>query len=76
MAGWRSSMTHAETVAWSKVLVEDGTGRVIGAHIVGHGAEEIIHLFAMAIRHGLGASDLGDAVYGYPTFSSDVKFMV
>ena len=76
MAGWRSSMTHAETVAWSKVLVEDGTGRIIGAHIVGHGAEEIIHLFAMAIRHGLGAGDLGDAVYAYPTFSSDVKFMV
>ena len=38
--------------------------------------DEIIHLFAMAIRHGLGAGDLGDAIYAYPTFSSDVKFMV
>jgi glutathione reductase (NADPH) len=76
MTGWRSSMTHAEPVAWSKVLVEDGSGRIIGAHIVGHGAEEIIHLFAMAIRHGLGAADLGDMIFAYPTFASDVKFMV
>ncbi len=76
MTGWRSSMTHAETASWSKVLVEDGTGRIIGAHIVGHAAEEIIHLFAMAIRHGLGAGDLGNAVYAYPTFASDTKFMV
>ena len=30
----------------------------------------------MAIRHGHGAADLGNAIYAYPTFSSDVKFMV
>lgn len=76
MASWRSAMTHAESVAWSKVLVEVGTGRIIGAHIVGHGAEEIIHLFAMAIRHGIARDALAEAVYAYPTFASDVKYMV
>jgi glutathione reductase (NADPH) len=76
MTGWRSSMTYAETVAWSKVLVEDGTGRILGAHLIGHASEEIVHLFAMAIRHGITAEALGGAAYAYPTFSSDVKFMV
>ncbi|MCZ6847064.1 MAG: NAD(P)/FAD-dependent oxidoreductase [Alphaproteobacteria bacterium] len=76
MSSWRSSMTHAETVSYSKVLVEDGTNAILGAHIVGHGAEEIIHLFAMTMKHGLGAAALTDMVYAYPTFASDIKFMV
>jgi glutathione reductase (NADPH) len=73
---WRSSRTHAETAAYSKVLVEQGSGRILGAHIVGHGGEEIIHLFALAMKHGLGAAALGDLVYGYPTFASDIKNML
>jgi glutathione reductase (NADPH) len=76
MSGWRSSMTHAETVSYSKVLVEDDTNAILGAHIVGHGAEEIIHLFAMAMKYDLGTSALTDMVYAYPTFASDIKFMV
>ena len=76
MSGWRSSKTYAETVAWSKVLVENETGRILGAHIVGHGAEEIIHLFAFAMKHGVTADGMKDTVYGYPTFASDIKFMV
>lgn len=76
MTGWRSARTHAETAAWSKVLVEDETGRILGAHIVGHGAEEVIHLLSFAMQHGIAAAQLKDAVYGYPTFTSDLKFMV
>ncbi len=76
MTGWRSARTHAETAAWSKVLVEDETGRILGAHIVGHGAEEVIHLLSFAMQHGIAAAQLKNAVYGYPTFTSDVKFMV
>ena len=73
---WRSSRTYAETVAYSKVLLEEGSGRILGAHLVGHGAEEIIHLFAFAMKHGLGAQDLAESVYAYPTFASDIKNMV
>ena len=76
MAGWRSSKTYAETVSWSKVLIEKGSGQIIGAHLVGHGAEEIIHLFAFALKHGVPARELAGGLYAYPTFSSDLKFMV
>jgi len=76
MRGWRSARTYAETVAFSKVLVENGSGRILGAHMVGHGAEEVIHLFAFAIKHGVTAKSLADTVYAYPTFSSDLKFML
>ena len=76
MADWRSSRTHAETVAYAKVLVEERSGRILGAHMVGHGAEEVIHLFAFAIKHAIAATQLAETVYAYPTFSSDIKYLV
>ena len=76
LTGWRSSQTHAESAAYSKVLIEAGTDRILGAHIVGHAAEEIIHLFAFAMKHGITAQGLGDSVYAYPTFASDIKHML
>ena len=76
MTSWRSARTYAETVAFAKVLVEDASDRIVGAHLVGHGAEEVIHLFAFAIRHGVTARELAAGVYGYPTFSSDLRYLV
>jgi len=76
MASWRSARTYAETASFAKVLVEDDSGKILGAHMVGHGAEEVIHLFAFAMKHGITASEMGSFVYAYPTFSSDVKFLV
>lgn len=76
MTTWRSARTYAETVAFAKVLVEEKSDRILGAHLVGHGAEEVIHLFAFAIKHGVTAAELAESVYGYPTFSSDIKYLV
>ena len=76
MTGWRSAKTHAESVAYAKVIVEDETGHILGAHMVGHGAEEVIHIFSLAMKHGLTRDDLVSGVYAYPTFTSDLKFLV
>ena len=76
LTAWRSSQTHAETAGFSKVLIEAETDRILGAHILGHGAEEIVHLFAFAMKHGSTARGLGDTVTAYPTFSADIKHML
>ncbi len=76
LTAWRSSQTHAETAGFSKVLIEAETDRILGAHILGHGAEEIVHLFAFAMKHGITARGLGDTVTAYPTFSADIKHML
>lgn len=76
LSGWMSGRTYAETVAWAKVLVETDSGKILGAHLAGHGAEEVIHIFAFAMRYGVPASDLSSTVYAYPTFMSDVKNLV
>lgn len=76
MRSWRSARAHAESTAWSKVLVDRSTGRILGAHLVGHGAEETIHSFALAIEKGMTADEIASRVYAYPTFHSDLKFLV
>ncbi|TIX94794.1 MAG: NAD(P)/FAD-dependent oxidoreductase [Mesorhizobium sp.] len=74
--GWLSARTYAETAAWSKIIVDAKTDRILGAHMVGHAGEELIHIFALAMKHGITASQLSDMVYGFPTFASDVRNMM
>jgi glutathione reductase (NADPH) len=76
MLGWFSANTHAETLAWSMLNVDRTTDRILGAHFVGHEAQELINVFALAIKFGINASQLRDQVYTYPTFSADIKHML
>ncbi len=73
MTGWFSAKSYAETVAWSKVLVDRKTDQILGAHLVGHHGEDLIHLLSMAMRHGISASDIKATPMAFPTFSSDLK---
>lgn len=74
--GWYTAVRVAEPVYGFKTLVEEKSGRIIGAHLVGPHADEVINLFAFAIRKGLTAEDLKSAIFAYPTGASDVSYMV
>jgi glutathione reductase (NADPH) len=76
MRTWRSARTAAEEVAWAKVLIDRAADRIVAAHLVGHGAPETINAFALAIRHGISVTDLKEGVFAYPTFHSDLKFLL
>jgi hypothetical protein len=52
---WYSSRRVSETYSGYKVLVEESTDRILGAHILGSEAGEVINLFALAIRSGMRA---------------------
>ena len=73
---WYTARHTAEPVYGFKVLVETGTERILGAHLVGPHADEVINLFALAIRQGLTASDLKQTMFAYPTGASDIGYMV
>ncbi|RWG00431.1 NAD(P)/FAD-dependent oxidoreductase [Mesorhizobium sp.] len=76
MHGWLSARTYAEPVAWSKIIVEETTGRILGAHLVGHAGEELIHIFALAMKHGIAARELSEMVCAFPTFTADIRNMM
>jgi glutathione reductase (NADPH) len=73
---WYSSRRVGLTHTGFKTLVEDGTQRVLGAHLFGPHAEEAINIFGLAIRTELSARDLKDMVFAYPTSGSDIGYMV
>lgn len=64
------------TVAAYKVLIDDDSGRILGAHLLAPEAPEVINLFALAIRLGLKAEDLGRLVSAYPSWSSTISYML
>jgi glutathione reductase (NADPH) len=76
MEQWFSARTFAETVAWSKIIVEEETDRIVGAHFVGHAGEELINVFGLAMQYGITATQIRDFVFAYPTFSADIKSML
>mgnify|MGYP001826417025 CR=1 FL=1 len=56
-----------------KVLSDERTDRVLGVHIVGYGAGELIHEAAVLMEFGGSAEDLGRTCHAHPTMSEAVK---
>lgn len=73
---WFTARQATEPACGYKTLVEEGSGRILGAHLVGPHADEVINLFGLAIRHGLTADDLKATIFGYPTGASDIGHML
>src|ERR1700681_1424069 len=73
---WYSSRRVAEAYSGYKVLVEKDTDRILGAHILGSDAGEVINLFALAIRSGMRATDLQHMLFAYPTSGSNLTRML
>jgi glutathione reductase (NADPH) len=73
---WFTARQAAEPTYGFKVLVDEETDQVLGAHLVGPHAEEVINLFALAIRHGLRTEQLKSTMFAYPTAASDIGYML
>jgi glutathione reductase (NADPH) len=75
-SGWFHTRRVGETTSGFKVLIEEGTNHILGAHLLGPHAEEVINLFAVAIRLRVPAPELQQVLFAYPTSGSDVRFML
>lgn len=73
---WYASRRVNQTAAMFKTVVDNGSDRILGAHLLGEHAEEVINLFALAIRQNLTATDLKHQIYAYPTSGSDLPYML
>lgn len=73
-ASWYSSRRIGEEASGFKVLVEEGSGQVLGAHLLGPYAEEIINLFSMAMRARIPARAIKEMLFAYPTSGSDIQY--
>ena len=72
---WVSSRRVGDTVGAAKAIV-DGDGTLLGAHVLGHNADEVVNVFAAAIAGGLTAESLKAVLWAYPTNSSEIVYFV
>ncbi len=73
---WYSSRRIGNAYSGYKVLVDEEADQILGAHIFGPHADDVINLFALAMRAGVKASAMRNALYAYPSVSGDVSYMV
>jgi glutathione reductase (NADPH) len=76
MTDWTSIRKLGGPVAAYKVLIDQETDRLLGAHLLGPGAAETINLFALAIKFELTASQLKSVLFAFPTHAADVRTML
>src|SRR5690606_29825747 len=69
--GRARSMLHTEGLV--KVLADKKSDRVLGVHIMGFGAGEMIHEAAVLMEFGGSSEDLARTCHAHPTMSEAVK---
>lgn len=73
---WPSSLRIGEEHGAYKVLIDKDSNQILGAHLARHNAAEVINVFALAMQYGIKAADLAAFMWAYPTYTSDLKYMV
>lgn len=56
-----------------KILADKDTDRILGAHIIGPGAGDLIHEICVAMEFGASAQDVALACHAHPTYSEAVR---
>ena len=59
-------------MAWLKMIAHAETDRILGCHIVGPSAADLVQQVAIAMEFGSTAEDIGLTVFGHPTLSEAV----
>jgi dihydrolipoamide dehydrogenase len=56
-----------------KILADKDSDRILGAHIIGPGAGDLIHEVCVAMEFGASAEDLAMTCHAHPTYSEAVR---
>ncbi|MEN8815733.1 MAG: NAD(P)/FAD-dependent oxidoreductase [Nonlabens sp.] len=58
-----------------KVIIDNTTGKILGAHIAGPEASEQINMFAIAMKAQMTFKDLRKTIFNYPSWGNDLRSM-
>ena len=72
-APWIPARAMRKTDGFAKVLACAATDRVLGCHIIGAGAGDMIHEVAVLMEFGGSSEDLARTCHAHPTMSEAVK---
>lgn len=72
-SGVARARATGETHGFIKLVADNATGRLIGGHILGPSAGELIHEVALALCMEATVQDLGSAIHVHPTLSEGIN---
>lgn len=58
-----------EISGFIKIIAEKSSDKILGAHIIGPHASDLIHEFAVAMHGGLKVKDIAETIHAHPTLS-------
>ena len=73
---WFSQRRLGQTHGGIALFSDAATGRLLGGHLLGVDADEVVNVLALAIRHGLTTSDLTAMTWSYPTATADLPYVL
>jgi dihydrolipoamide dehydrogenase len=65
--------TIGESEGFVKILAESTTDKILGVHIIGHHAGEMIAEMSVAMEFGASSEDIARTCHAHPTFSEAIK---
>lgn len=71
-----STKRLALKVSAFKIVIREDNLQILGAHLLGHHADEVINLFALAIRNGFTVEKLKDNLWSFPSVSDVLDDML
>lgn len=71
----KNMLTGSQARTFMKIIVEAATDKVVGVHIVGESAPEMIQCLAIAVKAGVTKKDFDDTVALHPTSAEELVLM-
>lgn len=75
LTGWFDAKRLGLKFAKSKILIENGTNKIVGAHLIGSHADDLINIFSLAVELGFTSDQLKSPIFAFPTASDDMRSM-
>lgn len=66
------AVAEGETSGFSKVITTKWLGKIVGVHLVGANAGEVVHEYVLAMQEGIPLRKLSSMIHVYPTYSTSV----
>ncbi|MFD1062669.1 dihydrolipoyl dehydrogenase family protein [Winogradskyella litorisediminis] len=76
VSNWYNAKKENASAYAFKIIVNERTDEIVGAHILSSKAAETINLFAMAINNKMTAAEFKRQIFTYPSYASDAKSML
>ena len=69
------AITDDAATGFVRVLTVPGKDKILGATVVGARADDLIAIFVIGMKHGLGLNKVLGTIHAYPTYMEANKFV-